>query len=648
MVMFYNNNMVLTKKMKTVLLKKNGAGRIFSLAAMVALFLGGTIIMAPLRTGAAEPAKETRQVWTAIEAEMAREVAEGVPLKEIIKSSVTSGTTIREIIAAAIKVGVDPSLVIYTSINEGYAAQTVVKAAMKAGAPLDAVVNSAANAGMDKLSVYIGVIVTAAIKIGVDPSLVVNTSITRGYAVHDVVKAALNAGALLPVVVKSAINAGGDKKSIYAGAADAGKSPVAVERAISAAGTPVRADDKSERITEKPVTNPSPPSEVALTPRSLEPPPAIFGRGGVVLTRLPSLSPTPHVFPAGPLKINPFIGLSETFSDNVFFTADNKKRDAITTITPGVRVKLPFQAHRAELEYYSVITRYQKEYRFDDTSDHHVNAAVDLNFGDRFGMRFSDKLDRDHEPRSSSASGNIEVFHTNAAAVSTAYRISDLTRIHIDYTKSNWRYLTGHFRDREEGQLAGAVFQRVLPRASLFIEYGRRNIAYSEETLELDSSVDTMQAGATWDFSAWSKGTIKAGLARKNFTSSTRTGGTIKVGSADVRHNFTSDMTIVLTAQRSMNEPDIPGGNYFMSTGGFADVTQRLGTKLSAVVRGAYVQDNNTARIDRTSLGGVGLRYRAMDRLEFAVDYNRHKRQSNILGNDYTEQSSLITVNVSL
>ncbi|MCK9418598.1 MAG: outer membrane beta-barrel protein [Nitrospirae bacterium] len=626
-------------------MKKSSVKRIFSLAAAVALFLGGMIMMVPLRAGAAEPVEQTRQVWTAAEAEMAREVDEGVPLKDIFNSSVTSGKGIHEVIAEAIKVGVDPSLVVYTCINEGYTAEIVIKAALKAGAPFDIVLNSATNAGLTKKFVYVGDVVAAAIKTGIDPSLVVHTAIGEGYPAQIVVKTALKAGAPLDVVVKSALDAGADKKTIYVGAADAGKSPSAVERALLTAST---VGKTPEKIPEKPIFSPSTFSKVALTPHSLEPPPAIFGMGGVVLTRLPSLSQTPQLFLIGPLKINPFFALSETFSDNIFFTADDRKRDAITTITPGIRVKLPFQSHFAELEYYSVITRYGKKFRSEDINDHHVNAAMDLNFGDRFGMRFSDKLDCDHEPRSSSVSGNSEVFHANAAAVSAAYRFSDRARIHLDYTKSNWRYLTGHFRDREEGELSGAVFYRVLPRASVFIEYGRRNIAYSEDTLELDSSVDTMQAGATWDFSTWSKGTIKAGLARKNFTSSTRTNGTVKVGSADVRHNFTSDMTIVLTARRSMNEPDIPGGNYFITTGGYAEFTHRFIKEWAYVFRGATVHDLYFSRTDRTILGGIGLRYQAKDWLEFAVDHNWQGRHSSIPGNNYTEHSSIIMVNVSL
>jgi hypothetical protein len=92
---------------------------------MVALFLACVVIVAPLPSGATERAGATREVWTAIEAEMAQEVEDGIPLSDIITSHVKSGEDIQEVVASAIKVGVDPALAVSTAIKQGYPAQTV-------------------------------------------------------------------------------------------------------------------------------------------------------------------------------------------------------------------------------------------------------------------------------------------------------------------------------------------------------------------------------------------------------------------------------------------------------------------------------------------------------------------------------------------
>ena len=436
---------------------------------------------------------------------------------------------------------------------------------------------SAAYAGPKKAS-SVREIVTASVQFGVDPSQVVHTAISEGYSAQIVITTALKAGAPLDVVVKSAIDSGVDDKTIYVAAADAGKSPAAVEQAILAARAPVKTGAvQSEKIAEKPVLQRFHP----VGSRSCLP----FSRTasgdlrtGYHRTRTAYRHGDPLCSMLGQLKINPFLGLSESFSDNVFFTPDNRKRDSISTVTPGVRVKLPFQTHVAELNYYSVITRYGKtDYSFDDTTDHHGNAAVDFLFGDRFEMRLSDQLAHDHEPRSSSATGNIEVFDTNAASLSAAYRTSDLTCLQIDYTRSNWRYVTGHFRDREEDLVAGTVFYRVMSRTSVFIEYGYRKIAYSDETLGFNSTVGTLQGGLIWDIAARTKGTIKAGLAQKDFKWTTKGNPSEMIGSADVRHAFSKDTTLVLTAQRSINEPDSSSIDYFVSTGGYGRVDATAG-----------------------------------------------------------------------
>lgn len=674
-------------------MKKNRAERTFSLITLAALVLGCTVMMVPLRAEAARPAVDQKRVWTAIEAEIARQHTEGVPLRTIINNAVKSGEKIHSVVAACIMVGVEPSRVVYIAIAEGYAAQTVVKAARKAGAPLNAVVNSATHAGVDERSNYVadivkaliktgedpslvvytaiiegysattvvrgalkagvplesvmksaehagpgnksafgGDVVTAAIKAGEDPSQVVYTAIAQGYPAQSVVRAALKAGAPVETVVYAATDAGADNKSVYVGAAEAGASPSAVERALANSRT-----SSAAVFTDMPTTAAASPAPAPA------PAPVIFGRGGIVLSQAPAwVLPT---LPLGPLMINPFLSVSETFSDNITYSQNNELSDAITTITPGLRLQLPFQAHVAELEYYSVIARYGK-YDAENINDHHVGGSVDVRVGDRLELRLSDNYDRGHETRSSTPARTNEIFYSNVAAFSASNRLTDSLTARIDLERTDWRFITSHFRDREEGQIAGTVFYRVLPEASVFVEYGHRNIAYADDASDLNSTVGTMQAGLTWEFSSRSKGTLKAGLAQKDFISYAGGSGTVKVGSADVRHEFDSDTTVVLTAQRSLNEPNIPGINYFISTGAYAELTQRFFQTWTAVVRGAFVQDLNFSRIDRTALGGAGIRYRALDWLELAFDFNQQDRQSTAPGNDYTEQSSIIMATI--
>ena len=128
----------------------------------------------------------------------------------------------------------------------------------------------------------------------------------------------------------------------------------------------------------------------------------IFGLLTVVF--LPACAVAEGNIHIGQLKINPYVSLSESFSDNIYSThsstlpAEDAKKDSLTTATPGLRLSLPIGIHKTELEYYSVLTRYQT-YKGENTTDYHAHGAVYLNFGSLVCLKLSDQYANGHEPR---------------------------------------------------------------------------------------------------------------------------------------------------------------------------------------------------------------------------------------------------------
>jgi len=106
---------------------------------------------------------------------IARDLAAGIPLKDIINDAVKDGVKIQEVVAQAIMEGVEPALVVYTAIAEAYSVPLVVSAAITAGAPLNITVNAALGAGAEKQDVYAG-----AANAGVPPTSVANAIVSSG------------------------------------------------------------------------------------------------------------------------------------------------------------------------------------------------------------------------------------------------------------------------------------------------------------------------------------------------------------------------------------------------------------------------------------------------------------------------------------
>jgi len=357
----------------------------------------------------------------------------------------------------------------------------------------------------------------------------------------------------------------------------------------------------------------------------------------------------------GALEVHPYLLLKETYNDNIFATPTNTDSDWVTTITPGIKLLLPFRMHQFDLEYNAVINRYL-DFTSENTTSHNASAKADFKLGSLFGLKLSDAFSRGHEPRDSSQTGFIEKYDTNAASLSTSYQLANRSKVQLDYTRTTWDFDTSTYRSRDEDLVAAYLFYRFLPKTSAFVEYNYKNIEYDEQTSDLDNTVNSVFLGLMWDITANTKGTIKGGYNRKDYAahgvSSLSTWG----ASIDIDHAFSDYTSMKIVGQRVINEATLLGTSYFVTTGAFAEVTHKFTYKISGVARASYGVDDFSnaippdikARKDRTVLGGFGLKYKFTDWLEFIIDYNYRDRNSNIDFYDVTENTYSVGVNFVL
>jgi hypothetical protein len=477
--------------------------------------------------------------------------------------------------------------------------------------------------------------VAAAIKAGVDSSSVVYSSIKEGEPAQVVVKTALKAGAHLDDVVKAALRAGADKKAVYAGAAEAGAAPAAVAKALNMESDRHKnGESATERKTKE--------SHAHFASQT----PALFGIGGVILQELPEQ--TRGKLRLGTASINPFVSLRETFSDNIFFANTGKKSDMITTVIPGARGYLPFgTSHKAELEAYAVINQYSKN-TDEHTKLYHADGSVTFNEGKSAEFRLSEYHARDLEPRSSTANGSIEIFQTNTAAAEGMFRVNEALRFQVSYAMSGWTFQNDYFRNHDENLATGAVYYRILHKTSAFVELDHKSVTYTQSAWNLDSTENAAYAGLAWDASPHAHGTVKAGLLTKDFKSSAYKDGTVKVGAADMKYDFGGHTELTMLAQRSVNETNVLGMPYSITTAGFGEVKHMFVPKFSGVARASFVEDSGEGQVERTTLVGAGLKYKVRSWLEFALDYNQTQRGSAAQAREFTEHSSMLMANMSL
>jgi hypothetical protein len=200
----------------------------------------------------------------------------------------------------------------------------------------------------------------------------------------------------------------------------------------------------------------------------------------------------------GQTEIHPFLSLKEIFSDNIYSTSTDEKSDSILETSPGVKIQMPIRMHRFEAEFWAIDRRYST-YKGEDTTDQHAKGLLDLKFGSRLSLTASGAYDKGHDPRSSSASGFIEVFRTNAGYGSATYQLTGRSKVQVEYTQTAWNYSTSSFRDRDEGLTSGYFYYRFLPKTSAFVQYDHKTIDYTDPTSVLDSTENSPLVGIQWD-----------------------------------------------------------------------------------------------------------------------------------------------------
>lgn len=375
----------------------------------------------------------------------------------------------------------------------------------------------------------------------------------------------------------------------------------------------------------------------------------------MLLMAVPGLASGEGNLHIGALELHPYLLTKETYSDNVYSTSTDTKHDYFTTITPGLRLQLPFREHLLGAEYNKVFTKYAR-YEHENTIDHNANAFAAFKFGSLVGLKLLDIYAKGHEPRGSSSTGFIEKYHTNVATASATYKLADVSKIQLDYTKTRWGFESSQFRDRHEGLVSAYIYYRFLPKTSAFVEYDHKKVDFEQATTNLDNKTDSGLFGLLWEITEKSKGTIKAGYLRKNFEVSSNKDFKTWTASADLNHEFSDYTSVKLVGQRIVNETTLQGVRYTTTTGAYGEFIHKLTYKISAVLRGSYgvdkfsdsVAPETKLRRDLTTSGGIGLKYAMRDWIEFTLDYNHKKRNSNIDVNDYHENLYTFAINIAL
>ncbi|HTN44625.1 MAG TPA: outer membrane beta-barrel protein [Nitrospiria bacterium] len=373
----------------------------------------------------------------------------------------------------------------------------------------------------------------------------------------------------------------------------------------------------------------------------------------------------------GPLELHPYFQVSESYDSNVCRSEDmvclspddpSKSKDAndwLTLFTPGLQAALPFQNSRFEAEYRGDWGRYN-ELKVWNYSDNLAKGNLALNFAGGVSLRIKEEWTNGHDAPGFAQSLQLDLYHENTAGGGIDWQVGPKLRVAVDYTNLMLNYADdarNGFRDRTDNTVGGTVFYKILPKTSALLEYEYTDVNFVEgdvATKSVDNATQRGYLGLTWDVTAKSKGTVKAGYARKDYQESgvdNFQGGIVSIG---LSHEMTQRTSLKFDAVRDVQESYVAGQPYYLTSGGRLELIHAVHPKVTFKMNAGFSRDQypddmtvgteTRKRIDNSWDLGGRFEYRIQPWLNLGLGYDYSQRRSTF--SDFGYVDNLYTFSV--
>jgi hypothetical protein len=377
----------------------------------------------------------------------------------------------------------------------------------------------------------------------------------------------------------------------------------------------------------------------------------------------------PAAIYAGPVAITPTAGVEMKYRDNIYLQENNETDSWIYLVRPGIKARLQDRENLYQLSYKGEAGWYEESRNNDDND--YVDSTV---LGDAH-MEFSERWIADgylswadlHEDRGTGLSegfiGQIipEPIEYDQIDVGGSLQYGSdqgvgrllLNAGYMDREYQNFRDLT-RSRDREETTLGATFFYPVAPKTDVLVEYAYKDIEYPnpfEQIARLDSTENSLWAGAEWEITPNLTSTAKAGYIDKDFDDSTRKDWDGIGWSLELWMQPRVQDTIVVTGSRKPEETTLQGDfikRETLKVDWTHNWSERVDTTLGGSIGRDTYEESINGREDDIYSASFTVNYAFRRWAEVYAGYIYDDKDSNADGLSYTDHTFKIGVDFSL
>ncbi|MEZ5670143.1 MAG: outer membrane beta-barrel protein [Alphaproteobacteria bacterium] len=355
----------------------------------------------------------------------------------------------------------------------------------------------------------------------------------------------------------------------------------------------------------------------------------------------------------GSFVLDPRLTLTEFYDDNIFATRNHKVHDAVTVVSPSLRLDSDWGEHALSV-YGSMDVGRHANRSSEDYVDWRVGGEGRVDFSPEANLFGGARFTHDHEPRSSPdevngtgptlfdeiygfAGGSVRFDPLSVRAAGT-YR-------HIDFddVDSTGGTINNDDRDRALTDIGARVGYLIEPGWQAFVQ-GALDLRDYDDAVD-DAGVDRDSAGFNaaagmvigLENESWVE--LLAGYLHQDYDGVTLEDVDAFDFGARLTWRPTLRTTVTGIVDRTIAETTATGASSYLATRFGAGVEHLLAPDLSAQLSADYTFNDyvGITRSDRLLDANLGLAYYVTPHIWLGTDYSYQRRESEAAGEDYDE-----------
>ncbi len=364
-------------------------------------------------------------------------------------------------------------------------------------------------------------------------------------------------------------------------------------------------------------------------------------------------------------EFTPTLLVGESYDDNYRGLDQDERASWITSIEPSLLLSAETRNAGYQLRYTLSSDIYHDD--SDATNTDHILALksiMELTSRHRinWNLGYSRIENTINDDRTVTETGGVEELlerrfqneRYDRAVAGIGYTFGARTALNqlefgAEYQRLRYRDDLNEDQDRDTLALGTTWFHRLGARTRTLVELRHADHSYEQSTSRRDSTNIAALAGATWEATARTTGTLKAGAERKDFDSNTRSDYTSPMWEAGIVWAPRTYSRFDLTSRRAFDEGD-DGASTVQDISTVLNWTHEWNPWISSELeyRMADREYKATEREDDLQSYGIALTYSPDRWIDLTLGYRFVENDSNLSIASYDRNVYMLTVDMSL